>query len=189
MKQKSQRVRTKRLPAPPPRDAVDLSISDPITSLPLGAKAGGTARLTFDGYKLIWHGTGGATYTAFSGAADESLRENVADLGPTPQGKYAVDPANVQDLVPSDDWGSHRVKIEPYATTVDRMRDCFKLVRSGMYIHGGIVTGTKGCIELNDNAEEEAFFTKLKAYGTKIEIEVKYAGDREAKYEVAACPY
>lgn len=39
MKQKTPRVRTKLLPAPPPRDAVDLTISDPITSLPLGTNS------------------------------------------------------------------------------------------------------------------------------------------------------
>jgi hypothetical protein len=154
------------------------------------ANRAGSATLLFDGYKLYWKQTGqDADYTAFSGAADESAKESTKDIGPTPQGLFAVDPANIEEFDASDDWGTHRVKLEPYAGTVKRMSDCFKLVRTGMYIHGGTYAGTHGCIELNDDAEEAAFFGKLKAYGRKIEIEVRYKGDRQRKYEESACPY
>lgn len=146
-------------------------------------------RLMFDGYTLYWQGSNPSTYTGFSGQANEGAKESVKDTGPIPQGKYAIDPNNIELLQPSPDWGSHRVKAEPYKATVDRMSDCFKVIRTGMYIHGGSVTGTSGCIELNDDAEENAFFDKLKAYGRKIELEVRYVGDREKKYEDTRCPY
>ena len=58
-----------------------------------------------------------------------------------------------------------------------------------MYIHGGQDLGTIGCIEINDDAEEKAFFDKLAAYGKRIELEVRYSGAREKKYEDTRCPY
>lgn len=169
--------------APGPKISADLTVSAVIGS------ARGLDRLTFDGYKLTWHGSGGNSWTAFSGTPNESADEATPDIGPTPQGLFAVDPGNVEDLIPSDDWGSHRVKIEPYAATVDRMKDCFKVIRTGMYIHGGNVTGTRGCIEINNDAEESEFFKKLVDYGKKIELEVRYSGAREKKYEASGCPY
>jgi hypothetical protein len=146
-------------------------------------------RLVFDGYKLYWQGQNPDSYTAFSGAPDESAKESTKDIGPTPQGLYAVDPAKIQNLEPSDDWGRHRVPLEPYADTVQRMKDCFKLIRTGMYIHGGEVLGTHGCIEINDDPEEERFFSKLRRYGRRIELEVRFVGARKTHYEESACPY
>jgi hypothetical protein len=149
-----------------------------------------TAKLIFDGYKLFWKENGNnSEYTAFSGPADESARESTKDIGPTPQGLFAVDPTKIENLQPSDDWGSHRVKLEPYAKTVERMTNCFKLIRTGMYIHGGSAKGTHGCIELNDDSDEASFFNKLLAYGNRVEIEVKYVRARKTNYEEPACPY
>lgn len=178
---------TNRLPAPPPASNEDLRIADPVDRA--GVDAALVARLSFDGYKLRWIATEPKAWTAFSGSADESALESVKDIGPTPQGHFTVDPADIQYLVEGPDWGSHRVRLQPVAATVDRMRDCFKLIRTGMYIHGGTDKGTKGCIELNDNAEEKAFFDALAAYGSPIDIEVKYTGARETAYEAPSCPY
>jgi hypothetical protein len=178
-------TKDKRIPAPP-RIATDLEIAEPVARQLAGLAMD---RLLFDGYTLYWQGSSPSSYTGFSGTADESAKESVKDIGPVPQGKYAVNPANIELLVPSEDWGRHRVKLEPYSSTVDRMKDCFKVIRTGMYIHGGNVQGTHGCIEINDDSEEEAFFQKLKDYGKKIELEVRYVGEREKKYEDARCPY
>jgi hypothetical protein len=95
-------------------------------------------RLSFDGYTLMWHGAKPDTYTGFSGLADESARESVADAGPVPQGKYAIDPKNINKMKPAEfkAWGQHRVLMEPYASTVERMRSCFNTVRTQMYVHG-----------------------------------------------------
>jgi hypothetical protein len=180
-------TRKRRLPPPGPPDKTDVVVADERTLRV--TQALGADRLTFDGYILAWHGSAPASFTGFSGAADESLKESVKDLGPTPQGLFAVDPANIEDLEPTDDWGNHRVRLDPYKDTVDRMKTCFGVLRTGMYIHGGSQLGTHGCVELNNDAEEEAFFTKLKKYGKKIELEVKYAGAREKKYEEPKCPF
>lgn len=179
-----------RLAAPgPQKKETDLVVSDPVDSAFKTASIAGNDRLTFDGYKLRWQGASPTEYDAFSGQADQSARESKKDLGPTPQGLFAVDPKNIEDLEPSDDWGHHRVRIEPYRATVDRMKDCFEAIRTGMYIHGGTVKGTHGCIEINDDDEEKYFFTKLKEYGRKIELEVKFVGEMEKKLEEPKCPY
>lgn len=178
--------RSLKQPAPPRFEPHDFEIIDDSES---EALARGAATLLFDGYNLLWRDTSGSTsYSAFSGKADESAKESVKDEGPIPQGEYAVDPANIQDLEPSDDWGSYRVKCEPVKKTVDRMRDCFGVIRTGFYIHGGNESGSSGCIELNDDAVEAAFFKRLREYGAKIRMDVKFRGDRKAKYEEPKCP-
>lgn len=156
----------------------------------------GSDRLTFDGYKLTWHGASSESWTAFSGRDDESADEAVKDEGPTPQGLYTIDPKNIQLVSalppPHDDavaWGKRRVRIEPQKTTLDRMNNCLKVLRTGMYVHGGDDLGTLGCIEINDDKEEDSFFDKLQEYGKLIDLEVKYSGPREKKYEHASCPY
>ncbi len=148
------------------------------------------ARLSFDGYRLIWSGGVSASYVAFSGLPDESARESAKDQGPVPQGKFALEPSRIQESpAPESAWGRWRVPLEPYRSTVDRMLDCFKLVRTNMYIHGGSNLGTIGCIEINDDREEEAFFERLRQYGRRIELEVSYTGERKGRYEDPRCPY
>ncbi|TXH78207.1 hypothetical protein [Thauera aminoaromatica] len=171
---------------PGPKITHDVVVADPLDRLEARA---GRDRLTFDGYKLTWHGAAAKQWTAFSGLADESADEGTKDEGPTPQGLFTVDPKNIELLEPSDDWGSHRVRLDPQASTVTRMRDCLKVIRTGMYVHGGSIQGTKGCIELNDDREEREFFEALRKYGKPIELEVRYSGAREKKYERVNCPY
>lgn len=157
------------------------------------AVASMNARLTFDGYFLRWHEGSITEFNSFSGLADESARESVSDAGPTPQGLYAIEPSNIQNIhdvgLPPDAWGRWRVPLEPYRATVDRMRSCFGVIRTSMYIHGGTQLGTIGCIELNDDSEERDFFDRLRNYGRRIELEVRYTGTREARYEDPNCPY
>jgi hypothetical protein len=145
--------------------------------------------LTFDGYLLTWHGENGRTYTAFSGPADESMRESLKNFGPTPQGTYSIDPKLIEVFDPSDDWGEHRVMLIPHRPTIERMKKYFEFVRTEMYIHGGTFTGTHGCIEINDDSEELDFFQRLKDFGMMIELEVRYVGERKQRYEDPKCPY
>lgn len=145
--------------------------------------------LTFDGYTLTWHGSTTHTYTAFSGPPDELYRESEQDIGPVPQGMFTVNPANIDYLEPTDPWGEHRVMLEPHCATVSRMVDCFGLLRTRMYLHGGTLLGTHGCVELNDDLEESDFFTRLAEYGAPIDLEIRYVGDRKANYEEPECPY
>ncbi|MFJ7789285.1 L,D-transpeptidase [Pseudomonas sp. NPDC096925] len=174
---------------PGPKLSLDLEVAEPVGAANTGLSVTGLDRLTFDGYSLTWHGSNAKSWSAFSGPEDESADEATKDVGPTPQGFFAIDPAVIEDLQPTPDWGSHRVRLAPYASTVDRMKSCLKVIRTGMYIHGGEQKGTHGCIELNNDADETEFFSLLKKYGKKIELEVRYAGAREKKYEVKACPY
>lgn len=172
------------------RVGADLVIGAPVDVAVDGSLITGLDRLTFDGYSLVWHGSNPKTFTAFSGLADESAKESVKDEGPVPQGKYGIDPSRIEKSPePETAWGKKRVALEPYRATVDRMRDCFGVIRTNMYIHGGTDLGTIGCVEINDDAEEKGFFDKLAAYGKRIELEVKYAGEREKKYEDPGCPY
>ena len=69
------------------------------------------------------------------------------------------------------------------------MEKCFKAIRTGLYIHGGKIKGTHGCIEINDDKEEKSFFTKLQKYGRKIELEVKFVDEMKKKLEEPNCPY
>jgi hypothetical protein len=172
----------------------DLVVAETVPAAGAGALPLAVDRLTFDGYILRWNSATNVDYDAFSGQPDESAKESDKDLGPIPQGLFAIDPANIENMNPSQadiirDWGAQRVRAEPYSATVKRMVDCFKLVRTGLYIHGGSEKGTSGCIEINDKKQHAAFFAKLKTYGKKIELEVKYTGARETKYEATACPY
>jgi hypothetical protein len=174
---------------PATKGNLDLEVAEPVAGAKGGPVATGADRLTFDGYTLTWHGSHANSWPAFSGPADESASEATKDVGPTPQGLFAVDPSTVEQLEPTPDWGSYRVRLDPYAATVDRMKSCLKVIRTGMYIHGGEQTGTHGCIELKKDKDEAEFFSLLKKYGKKIELEVRYAGAREKKYELRDCPY
>ena len=106
--------RVKRQPAPPPRDKTDVAISSPVVISGPGINPVDISRLVFDGYTLAWQGASAKSYSAFSGAADESFKEDAKDFGPTPQGKFTVDPANIEYLEPSDDWGSQARSAPPY---------------------------------------------------------------------------
>ncbi len=146
-------------------------------------------RLSFDGYKLHWHGNSPTSWDAFSGLKDEAAKESDKNAGPIPQGKYAIDPENIETFPEDPDWGRHRVKIEPIRKTMERMRNCFKQVRSGFYVHGGSNKGTIGCVELNTDANEDAFFQRLSKLNHRIELEVRYILERKTKYEDQRCPY
>lgn len=58
-----------------------------------------------------------------------------------------------------------------------------------MYIHGVTNLGMIGCIEVNDNTEEQAFFNRLRDYSRQIELEVRYSSAREGYFEAPRCPY
>ncbi|MCP4183290.1 MAG: DUF2778 domain-containing protein [Hyphomicrobiales bacterium] len=179
----------RKIDPPPPRISHDFTILDETDPSVLEMRLA-PDKLAFDGYFLTWSSSGNSTkYTAFSGQANESAKESVKDLGPIPQGEYAIDPGNIETFEESDDWGSYRVKSDPIKKTVKRMEKCFGVIRTGMYIHGGNELGTAGCIELNADTEEKAFFAKLEKYGKKIQLIVKYTGKREKKYEESKCPY
>ena len=147
------------------------------------------SRLTFDGFKLKWHGTFPVEYDAFSGLAGLSARESEVSKGPIPQGLFVVHPDKIEELEPSNGWGKYRVIIWALTVTRTRMKRCFGVVRKQLYIHGGSKKGTSGCIEINNDEQEERFFSKLKAYPKKIELEVRYHRNLKDKLEEPKCPY
>ena len=178
-----------RIKVDPQPKSTDSHVSDEIRD-PSSSHAATWDRLIFDGYKLRWRGASSDEYDAFSGQADLSARESEKDLGSIPQGLYTVNPKHIRPPLVSGDWGKSTVKIEPYRGTVDRMRSCFKDgIRRGFYIHGGDKKGTAGCIEINDNEQDRRFFSKLKAYGKKMDLEVKYHANLKKKLEEPKCPY
>ncbi|HAS87871.1 MAG TPA: hypothetical protein DCS48_00960 [Desulfovibrio sp.] len=90
------------------------------------------------------------------GVIDPSIR----DKGPTPPGKYYVDPKEISEVHYLDyikrrltgDWGHGRVPLHPGKGT-----DTFG--RSGFFIHGGTKDGSKGCPDIGSYDEE--FFEHL----------------------------
>lgn len=145
--------------------------------------------LSFDSYRLVWRGSVDVSYAAFSGPLNESARESDRDVGPTPQGRYWIDPAAIEELEPSDQWGNFRVLLVPVAETKARMRKCFGFVRTRMYIHGGALPGTRGCIKIESEADERQFFARLKNHTNKLPLEVRYTGERKLRYQEPRCPY
>ena len=179
-----------RIKVDPQPKSTDSHVSDEIRD-PSSSPAATWDRLIFDGYKLEWKRLRTVLYkfNAFSGQADLSARESEKDLGPIPQGLYTVNPKDIQSGPPNEDWGKRRVSIKPQGSTLKRMNSCFRKLRSGFYIHGGRTRGTAGCIEINNDVQDRSFFSKLKAYGKLMDLEVKYHKNLKGKLEEPKCPY
>ncbi len=165
----------------------------PIPAAPLNPAV--PDHIVFDGASLVWVSASGRTsYAAFSGRADGAATEATVDDGPVPQGKFTVDPANIQDLSsqPADvirEWGTARVPLQLRQSTRRRMIDGLEVDRRGFHIHGGTEMGTKGSIELNDVAVHRSFFDRLRAHGKPIDVEVLYSGVWEQRFELPSCRY
>lgn len=70
-------------------------------------------------------------------------------------------------------WGFERVWIKPEKVTVYNPITNEYVTRSGFSIHGGLVPGSAGCIDLSGNAQE--FFKNLKASESNfIRLNVNY---------------
>ncbi len=164
----------------------DLPVASPVRAVNAENKLN---RLVFDGYHLHWQGDLSITFDAFSGMPDESARESDQSMGPIPQGKYAIDPREIEVTEVSDEMGNFRVSLSPYKLTIERMNEGFQLIRTGMFIHGGGNHTSPGGIQLTDGKQEEEFFRKLKALGEMIELEVAYQGERKLRFEEPKCPY
>lgn len=117
--------------------------------------------ITFNGENLsiTVPGKKGATisYIAASGKADAHMkfdygieRQKQSNIGPIPTGEYWITPAELWENAwykftsPSDAWGDYRIAIHPYPTTKTHGR-------GGFFIHGGMVLGSAGCIDLASN--------------------------------------
>lgn len=127
---------------------------------------------------------------------DDKRFVGIRNYGPIPEGRFFFSPPRIQrfsageqfDLVVggifgadrvrlssgtvhSGDWGSGRVALQPRG----RMREgpCGNAnSRSAFYLHGGILAGSSGCIDIGGNFSRLADF--LSTYQRRISLTVRY---------------
>ena len=135
--------------------------------------------LLFDGATLTM--SSGQSWPAVSGrpvngAFDYSpSRQRVEDVGPIPAGIYYVDPTQLVSLSErwfyslryEHAWGTHRITIHPFESTVT-------FGRGGFFIHGGATAGSAGCIDLTSNMSSFASRLGVLPPGTKVKLTVRY---------------
>ena len=125
-------------------------------------------------------------YPAMSGKPDHQTAAdtNIHDAGPIPEGEYIL-PINsgehhepgewrtFDELISNtglwkknpDAWGYSRIPIQPLPTT-----NTFG--RHSMYVHGGTVPGSAGCIDLTGRMED--FYNDWLKYNGTLPLKVKY---------------
>ena len=148
------------------------------------------ASLKFDGQNLVWLQNGQPVkyYPATSGRADYQSAQytNERKRGPIPEGDYLLGQGTGEDynnkeemswwrkFVPWNDnpwyenpaaWGKSRIPIQPIPTT-----NTFG--RHSMYVHGGNVPGSAGCIDLTYANDD--FYNDFKNYNGTLPLKVKY---------------
>jgi hypothetical protein len=142
--------------------------------------------LVFDGTQLTVSGAVGQSFPAVSGTPDPQgnfdyspARQQLENAGPIPEGEYWIAPAQMKSLwyYPADwvplagrpkaAWGSHRITIHPFDSTVT-------FGRGGFFIHGGETPGSIGCIDLTSEIGDFADLVEPFG-GKKIKLTVTYA--------------
>lgn len=119
----------------------------------------------------------------------------IRDKGPIPEGTFRFSPPGIQEFstgeqlsllwggiagrqrvtvqgqsIHAGDWGAGRVALHPV-----RILDApcgNPRARSGFFLHGGLLAGSSGCIDIGTSFDELAEF--LNGYRRPIEIEVRY---------------
>jgi RHS repeat-associated protein len=153
--------------------------------------AGRETFIEFNGSQLTLYQKDGSvrSFTAVSGQLDEEGRtqpglQSISNVGPIPEGQYYFNPAMIQNF---DEltihqqagsfarrgqwpggtiaWGRQRVELRP-----DRSTNTYG--RGGFFIHGGLVPGSAGCIDLCGQAG--SFFSAVPDIGTEIPVFVNY---------------
>lgn len=118
----------------------------------------------------------------------------VQDLGPIPEGTYQFNPKGLQRFtageqlsllttshsstvttatggVSGGDWGSGRVALSPVGALHEgRIPGANK--RSGFFLHGGIMAGSSGCIDIGTSFSTLADW--LEGYGRPVRLTVTY---------------
>jgi len=147
------------------------------------------ASLEFDGYSLTWKENGQPvkSYQAQSGRNNLQHTEftNVAAGGPIPEGDYLLKRGTGEDYNNKEEmsfwneyvkrktpwyknptaWGKSRIPIQPQTNTNTFGRD-------KMYVHGGTVPGSSGCIDLTTYNDD--FYNNFKNYDNDLSLKVKY---------------
>ena len=148
------------------------------------------ASLEFDGQNVVWLQNGQPVkyYPAMSGKPDHQTAAdtNLPYTGPIPEGDYLLAQGSGQDYNNKeelsllqkinlwkkkrwyerpDDWGKSRIPIQPLPNT-----NTFG--RHSMYVHGGIVPGSAGCIDLTYRNDD--FYNDWLKYNGNLPLKVKY---------------
>jgi hypothetical protein len=121
----------------------------------------------------------------------------IKDHGPIPEGVFSFDPSRIQDFTEDETssllwggiWGKHSVKVQGQnmhpgdwgagrvALRPIRMEDgpCGNArARDAFFLHGGMLRGSAGCIDVGDRFPELSKF--LSGFGKPVRVEVKYEG-------------
>ena len=160
----------------------------------------GQEYLFFDGNNLHYYRQNkGLVFDAVSGRKNDSgefiytnIQQSIESEGPIPEGLYYINPQEIQSYWKTSivqkviglfgrgsfpkgpvAWGVERVWIKPEEVKVYNPITNEYVTRSGFSIHGGLIPGSAGCIDLSGNAQE--FFKKLKSSESDyIRLNVNY---------------
>lgn len=120
----------------------------------------------------------------------------ITDAGPTPEGTYTFTAPSIERFtlgeelgliksgvlgekettvhghkIHSGDWGSGRVPLQPVGKVQEG--PCGNAnKRSGFFLHGGLLAGSSGCIDIGTHFDEVADF--LEGYKQPIRLTIKY---------------
>ena len=161
----------------------------PTFDKPIDIKSGQYAKFDGKNLTLFQDGKPIVSWDAVSGKPGFQSPEyqNLKDTGPIPEGTYVARQEKLQHISPVDwaigwsrvlgddlggkwpgssvSWGSSRVWLEPSNET-----NTFE--RSGFSIHGGLIPGSAGCIDMT--GQINAFTSWLESTGKDLLIYVKY---------------
>jgi hypothetical protein len=153
------------------------NFNDPVN----GVDPTGLHSVFFDGaYAYVFNDEGKRIYksAAESGKGpfmNKPLYQYLPKKGPLPEGRYFINPREFTRpyflqylkwaLWDRADWGRMRIPIHPSD------EKCMK-GRSGFFIHGGLIPGSAGCIDLGTNELE--FYDLLKNHEGLIDVWVDY---------------
>lgn len=140
-------------------------------------------------YSVIEDGKTVLSVPAMSGLPNSQNRRSQEQYktGPIPEGQWIMRRGKLQSRTPEDDeifqsfsnrfdpdnswknkpdsWGNHRIILEPAEDTNTYGRD-------KMYVHGGKVPGSAGCVDLTDGMDQFADY--FKNYDDDMILNVKY---------------
>jgi hypothetical protein len=146
------------------------------------------ATLYFDGKNIAWLENGEPVkyYSGMSGKPNKQSAQytNEINEGPIPEGNYVLKQGSGEYHKPGEwrtfdefisgtgiwkrnpiAWGNSRIPIQPLSNTNT-------LGRHSMYIHGGDILGSAGCIDLTGRNDD--FYDDYKRYDGDLYLEVKY---------------
>jgi len=116
------------------------------------------------------------TYYFYAGKVQEfSEAEQLELIDAAARGQKNIKVGTPKSTVHTGDWGRGRAHLLP-SSVKEGPKPCTDTgKRSAFYLHGGILRGSAGCIDIGSNFDDLA--AKLKGNKQKIELTVKYKED------------